>query len=86
MHSMRKLICELPFVFEHLLMVVSIFQGVVSKEYCRRFAGDYSATEYIIDLLMLVFLGSGYLVINASSQKVRKSSKQINIPITSLNN
>ena len=62
-------------------MVVSIFQGVVSKEYCQRFVRDYSTTDYMLGLIMLVFLGSDFLLIIASSQKVRQSSKQISTPV-----
>ena len=65
-------------------MVVSVLQGVVSKEHCQRFAGDYSTTECMLDLLMLIFLGSGYLFINVSESW--KSSKQISIPVAFLNN
>ena len=46
--------------------------------------GDYSTTDYMLDLLMLVFLGIGFLFITASSQKKRQSSKQISIPIAFL--
>ena len=67
-------------------MIVSIFQKVVWKDYFQRFAGDYSTTDYVLDLWMLVFLESGVLIINASPQEVIQSLKKISIPVVFLNN